>query len=110
MIPTSSPTTTEHPMSAQLLIPRSQRMRNVAATISTELRLVPKERAASRFFIEASSLVRTEKIPTMERRIPTAAISIGAITALYCITTSPVSRYAAAPSAEVARIEPQYDS
>ena len=42
-------------------------------------------------FIPASSLVRTAKIPMMESKIPTAAISIGAMTALNCITVSSLS-------------------
>ena len=44
----------------------------------------------------------------MDNIIPTAAISIGAITALNCVSVSPIN--AAAPNAAVARIEPQYDS
>ena len=58
----------------------------------------------------ASSLVRTENMPMMDKMIPTAAISIGAMTALYCMSTSLLLMKAAAPSAEVARMEPQYDS
>jgi hypothetical protein len=85
-------------------------MPKVAPTMRRELRLVPKERDLNRFFRVALSLVLTENIPTIERNIPTAAISMGAITALYCITTSPELDNAAAPSAAVARIEPQYDS
>ena len=97
-------------MSAQLLRPSSHRIKNVAPTMSTELRLVPSESAPSRFFMVAFSLVRTEKMPIIDSSMPTAAMSMGATTALYCITTSPCSRYAAAPRALVARMEPQYDS
>jgi Na+/H+-translocating membrane pyrophosphatase len=61
----------------------------------------------SNSFIPAFSLVRTAKIPMIERTIPTAAISIGAITALNCITVSSEPIKAAAPKAAVARIEPQ---
>lgn len=43
----------------------------------------------------------------IDRRIPTAAISIGASTARVCISTSPVAAKAAAPSAAVASTEPQ---
>ena len=43
----------------------------------------------------------------MERIIPTAAISIGAMTALNCISVSPEWIKAAAPRAAVARMEPQ---
>ena len=106
-MPTSRPTTTEHEIHIQLSSFSSQRMRNVAATMSTELRLVPKPSAPSRSFIVAFSLVRTEKMPMMESRMPTAAISIGAMTALYCIIVSPLCMKAAAPSAAVARMEPQ---
>ena len=74
--------------------------------------MVPSESECRRFFIVAFSLVRTAKIPIIERTIPTAAISIGARTAFSCIpdSTAAVVLYAAAPSAAVARIEPQYDS
>ena len=46
--------------------------------------------------------------PAIERRVPTEAISIGAITALNCI--SGVAMNAAAPRRAVARIEPANDS
>ena len=51
--------------------------------------------------------VVTENMPKMESRMPTAAISIGAMTALNCMSTSPPAMNAAAPNAEVARMEPQ---
>ena len=93
------------------------RIRNVAPTISTELMLVPTASEPSRSLIEAFSLVFTVKMPMMESMMPTAAISMGAITALSCRATaasSPITEAApaaaAAPSAAVARIEPQYDS
>ena len=82
-------------------------MRNVAPTMSTELRFVPNDRERSNPFMPASSLVRTAKMPMMDRMMPTAAINIGAMTALNCMSTSPVAMKAAAPSAEVARMEPQ---
>ena len=107
MTPTSSPTTTDTAMPCQLSSPSSHRMRNVAAIISTELRFVPRDSAASRFFMEAPSLVRTAKMPAMDSKMPTAAISMGAMTALNCITVSPVSMKAEAPSAAVERMEPQ---
>ncbi|OAV70731.1 hypothetical protein Barb7_03241 [Bacteroidales bacterium Barb7] len=75
--------------------------------ISTELRFVPTASALSNCLIFAFSLVRTEKIPIIDRMIPTAAISIGAMIALYCSSTSPEATKAAAPSAAVARMEPQ---
>ena len=46
-------------------------------------------------------------MPRIESRMPTAAISIGAITALICNASEPAEEKAAAPSAAVARIEPQ---
>ena len=107
MMPTSSPTTTEQEIHCQLSMPSSHRMRKVAATMSTELRLVPRERAFSKSFIFASSLVRTANMPIRDSNIPTAAISMGAMTALNCITVSPLCRKAAAPRAAVARMEPQ---
>ena len=76
----------------------------MATTISTELKLVPVANEPSSSFIPASSLVRTAKIPMMESKIPTAAISIGAMTALNCITVSSEPMKAAAPKAAVARI------
>ena len=78
--------------------------------INTELRLVPMASAFSSSRIVAFSFVRTAKIPMIDNMIPTAAINIGATTALYCISTSPDATNAAAPNAEVAKIEPQYDS
>ncbi|GFI07094.1 hypothetical protein IMSAGC006_01844 [Muribaculaceae bacterium] len=82
--------------------------------MSTELRLVPAASELSRFFIVAFSLVLTAKMPMMERMMPTAAMSMGASTAFICRATAPsVPRVAAAPapaaapSAAVARIEPQ---
>ena len=106
-MPTTSPTTTEQDIHTQLSSFNSQRIRKVATTISTELRFVPKAREFSRSFIPAFSLVRTEKMPIIERIIPTAAISIGAMTALNCISVSPEWIKAAAPRDAVARMEPQ---
>ena len=86
------------------------KFQKVANTISTELRFVPKERDFNKSFIFASSRVRTENIPIIESNIPTAAINIGAITAFICMSVSPAPIKAAAPKADVANIEPQYDS
>ena len=110
MTPTASPIITDSERFTQLLISSSHRMTNVAATISAELKFVPTDSDFSNSFMPASSRVRTAKIPMMESKIPTAAISIGAITALNCISVSPVPIKAAAPSAAVASIDPQYDS
>ena len=82
-------------------------MPNEQMAIRTELRLVPTASAFRRFLIVAFSSVRTAKMPMMERMIPTAAINIGAMTALYCATMSPLATKAAAPRAAVARIDPQ---
>ena len=106
-IPTKSPMTTANEMFSQLSICNTQRIRKVATTIKAELRFVPTDRELSRSFMPASSLVRTENMPKMESRMPTAAISIGAMTALNCMSTSPPAMNAAAPNAEVARMEPQ---
>ena len=106
-MPTNRPTTTAHEIQIQLSNCKSHRIKKVAATISTELRFVPNASEPSKSFIVAFSLVRTEKMPIMESRIPTAAISIGAITALNCMTVSAECIKAAAPNAAVAKIEPQ---
>ena len=85
-------------------------MTKVATMMSIELKLIPVESDFRRSFNLASSRVRTVNIPMMERMIPTAAMSIGAITALNCMVLSPLPMNAAAPRAEVASIDPQYDS
>ena len=108
--PTISPTTTEQPIMCQFSSPSAHRIRNVATTIRAELRFVPTPIALMSCFMLASSRVRTQNIPIIDRIIPTAAISMGAITALNCISTSPPCMNAAAPSEAVASIEPQYDS
>ena len=59
-------------------------------TINPALRLVPVDKALSNSLIPAFSLVRTAKIPMMDKMMPTAAISIGAMTALNCMAVSPV--------------------
>ena len=75
--------------------------------INTELKFVPMAKAFNSCLIVAFSFVRTAKIPIIDKMIPTAAISIGATTALYCNSTLPEETNAAAPNAAVARIEPQ---
>ena len=79
----------------------------MARAISSELKLTPtpSERSSSR--IVAPSFVRTRKMPMIESRMPTAAISIGASTALSCRASLPAEAKAAAPSAAVASTEPQ---
>ncbi len=61
--------------------------------MSIELRFVPKDNAPNKSFIDAFSFVLTQNMPIIERMIPTAAISIGAITALNCRVTSPSAIY-----------------
>ena len=73
--------------------------------MSTALMLVPTESDVSRFFIVAPSFVLTMKMPISERNMPTAAIIIGAMTALSCM--SGLSANAVAPRAAVLRILPQ---
>ncbi len=70
----------------------------------TELVLTPRPRAPRSCFWLAPSFVRTRKIPKMERSVPMAAMTIGAMTALSW--RSPRPRKAEAPRAAVARMEP----
>ena len=62
-------------------------------------RLVPRLRAASRFFCDAPSFVLTKKVPMTEQRIPTTAMSIGSVSASKLPN-------AATPSAAAEMIEP----
>ncbi len=100
-MPEIRPMTMDHQMPmgspSHLTMPKERSM------MKMELLLTPRLRAESSSFWFAPSLVRTRKIPRIERRVPTAATSIGAITALNCRA---VPRYAEAPRAAVARIEP----
>ena len=48
-----------------------------AIAIRIAEKLVPRLRAASRFFCVAPSLVLTKNVPRIEHAIPTAAMSIG---------------------------------
>ena len=82
-------------------------MPNVATAISSELKLTPTPNDRSSSRIVAPSFVRTRKMPMIESRMPTAAISIGAITAFICSSSEPTEEKAAAPSAAVANTEPQ---
>ena len=81
-------------------------MAKVAMAMRIALTFVPSESERSRSFIVAPSLVRTRKMPNNERNTPTAAISIGAITALSWISR-PATPKAAAPRAAVDNTEPQ---
>ena len=80
-------------------------MTNVATAMSTALTLVPRPSEWSNSFIVAPSFVRTIKMPMSERKMPMAAIIIGAMTARSCI--SPFMAKAVAPRAAVDSIEPQ---
>ena len=73
--------------------------------MSTALTFVPSESERSKSFIEAPSLVLTKNMPISDKKIPTAAIIIGAITALSCI--SGFNAKAVAPKAAVDRMLPQ---
>ena len=80
-------------------------MRNVATAVSPALRFVPVPSEWSRSFIVAPSFVFTARMPSSERKMPTVAISMGAMTALSCM--SPLMAKAVAPSAAVESMEPQ---
>ena len=73
--------------------------------MSPALTLVPRPSEWSNSFIVAPSLVRTKNIPISERKMPMAAIIIGAMTARSCM--SPFIAKAVAPKAAVDNIEPQ---
>ena len=113
MTPASKPTTTEsevcHHMLARSpvsLPKRKYMMPKVATAISTAAALVPRLNAPRSSFMPAFSLVFTRKIPMMESNTPTAAISIGASTALNCKPSTAAVANAEAPKAIVAKIEP----
>ena len=86
MTPASRPTTTEKDIPTQFSRSRAHKMTNVAIAISTDEVLVPRDNAPRSCFMPASSFVFTIKIPMRESSTPTAAISIGANTALSCIS------------------------
>jgi len=88
IIPTINPTTTANEIFTQFCKFSIQRIRKVATTIKAELKFVPTASEPNNSFMPAFSFVLTEKIPIMERRMPTAAINIGAITALNCMVVS----------------------
>ena len=79
--PAARPEITENDSPTQFSISRKYSMPKVAAAIRTALTFVPSESERNRSFIVAPSFVRTRKIPKSERNTPTAAISIGAMTA-----------------------------
>ena len=82
-------------------------MPKVATAISSELKFTPTPSECSSSRIVAPSFVRTRKMPMIESRMPTAAISIGASTAFICKASEPADAKAAAPSAAVASTDPQ---
>ena len=61
-------------------------MAKVATAIRAALTLVPKDSDFKRSRMVAPSFVRTRKMPMSERKTPTAAMSIGAMTALSCVS------------------------
>ena len=81
-------------------------MRKLTAAMSTAAVFVPNPKAWRRSFIVAPSFVLTRKIPNKLRKTPTAAMSIGAMTAFSCISPDEAAK-AVAPKAAVERIEPQ---
>ena len=103
--PATSPVTTEQDSPIQLSIWRRYKIIKVAIAISTELRFVPNANECRRLRIVAPSLVRTKNIPIIDRNMPTAAITIGAMTAFNCISGEKAN--AVAPRAAVERILPQ---
>ena len=106
MTPAARPEMTENDSPSQLSMPSRYRMANVAPAIRMALTLVPTDSERSRSFMVAPSLVRTRNMPSSDRNTPTAAISIGAMTARSWIS-SPATPNAAAPKAAVDSTEPQ---
>ena len=88
-IPTINPITTAHDICHQFSICNNHIIANVATTIKAELKLVPNDNDFNKSFILAFSLVLTANMPIIDKNIPMAAINIGAITALYCISIFP---------------------
>jgi len=86
MIPASNPQITENETPNQLGICSTYKMPKVAAAISPELTFTPLPNAPSKSFMVAPSFVFTKNMPMMDRIMPTAAISMGAKTALSCIS------------------------
>ena len=89
MTPASRPTITENDIPSQLGICSRYSTTNVAIAMSTELRLVPNPSDLSSWLIPAPSFVRTVYMPIIDRNTPTAAIIIGANTALSCSVSPP---------------------
>ena len=105
MTPAQRPVMTENETPTQFSIWKRYNIIKVAMAISTALTLVPNDSDFSSSFMPAPSLVRTRKMPMSDRKIPTAAMIIGAMTAFSCM--SPFMANAVAPKAAVDRIEPQ---
>ena len=103
--PATKPLITENERPNQLSMFKRYYITKVATAMRAALTLVPRPNEWSNSFIVAPSLVRTKKMPMSERKIPMAAIIIGAITARSCI--SPFIAKAVAPKAAVDNIEPQ---
>ena len=105
MTPAARPLITENERPSQFSIPSKYKMTKVATAIRTAATFVPSANEWSKSFIVAPSFVRTRKMPNKERKTPTEAINIGAITALSCMSGTIAK--AVAPRAAVERIEPQ---
>ena len=107
MTPATRPETTA-PKTPQVM--KSRKIRNSSA-ISTKIELpsVPVSRLRSSCRCEAPSLQRTSPIPRIERIVPNPATIIGERTSFVACSASKLTLWAAtaAPSAAVARIEPQ---
>ena len=103
--PAARPVSTEKDSPSQFSICSAQRIMNDAMAISTADTLVPMPNERNRSFIVAPSLVFTMNIPMSDRKMPTEAIIIGAITAFICM--SPLRAKAVAPRAAVLRMLPQ---
>ena len=104
-IPVNKPTITEAQIPYEFSNSRYVNIKYEKNTISTELKLIDLDNEFNNSFCVALFFAFTTNIPAIERIIPIAATSIGAITALNCIVG--LLKNAEAPRAAVAKIEPQ---
>ena len=105
MTPAASPLNTENETPIQFSICIKYRIANVATAMRAAATFVPRLSECSSSFMVAPSFVRTRNMPISDRNMPTAAMTIGAITALSCISESRAN--AVAPMAAVLRMLPQ---
>ena len=96
---------TENDSPSQFSMPSRYNIIKVATAMRTALTLVPSPSEWSSSFIVAPSFVRTMKMPMSDRKMPIAAMTIGAMTARSCM--SPFMAKAVAPRAAVESMEPQ---